>query len=128
MKVLEVLGFLTPPQWASLVAVVVALPAATYYPFMFARVRFWESDIGKSMFLKGLSLASIIWLAFWSVFAYAYQWTWFEWLQAAANWLLVVAVWFQVIVMRRVQKSSEFASKLDARERHPSNQQGRHAR
>lgn len=128
MKVLEVLGLLTTAEVISLIGVVVALPAATYYPFMFARVRFWESDIGKSMFLKGVALASIIWLAFWSVFAFAYQWTWFLWLQTAANWILVIAVWFQVIVMRRVQRSSEFASKLDARERHPSNQPPRHSR
>lgn len=125
MSITEVLGLLTPPEVVSLAAVVVALPAATYYPIMFARTRFWESDIGKSMFLKGVALASIIWLGFWSIFAFAYQWEWFLWIQTVANIVLVVAVWYQVVVLRRVQKSGELADRLARardRKRHPSNQ------
>lgn len=106
----EALGW---SQRISLFMVVIGLPAAVYYPWMFSRIRFWESDIGKSMFMKGVAMASIFITGLFSVIAFMYHWHgWFQWIRAAVNALLVVAVWYQVVVMRRVQRSGMAKERL----------------
>jgi hypothetical protein len=96
----------------SLIVILCGLPPATYYPFMFARIKFWKSDIGKSMLTKGLALASVFWVGIMSLPGEVYGWTWYPWLQFATNCLLVVAVWYQVVVMRRVQKSGQLHHRM----------------
>lgn len=93
-------------QMVALAAVLFGLPAATYYPFMFSRIRWWKSDIGKSMLMKGISLALMFWIALLSVPAALCQWSWFAWVQAGVDWFIAVAVWVQVLVMRRVQRDA----------------------
>lgn len=109
---------LSAAVWVSLVAIVVGIPAATYYPFMFGRVQWYKTDIGKSMFTKGIALASIFWVAIGSVGAAAWDWDWYPWVRTVSNCFLVVAVWYQVIVMRRVQRSGMLAEKLSNRPPH----------
>ena len=109
---MNALASLTTAQWLSVVALIVGLPAATYYPFMFLRIRFWESDIGQSMFLKGFALALVMWVGFGSIFALIFAWEWFQWVRTFSNWILVVAVWVQVLVMRKVQKSGELHERM----------------
>lgn len=99
-------------DWLSIAAFLAGLPAATYYPTMFARVRWYESDIGKAMFTKGMALASVFWVAIGSVVAAMLVWGWFEWVELASYWLLVFAVWYQVIVMRRVQRSGSLQTRI----------------
>lgn len=103
-------------QWLSVVAVFVGIPAATYYPFMFARIKFWKSGIGKSMFVKGIALMLVFWTALSSIPAYILHWTWFDWWSAFVNWFLVLAVWAQIIVMRGVQKSGELRARMGTEE------------
>ena len=100
------------PQWFSLIAVLVGIPAATYYPFMFVRVKFWKSSIGKSMLTKGTALALIFWTALLSIPAYIYGWPWFAWWSVFVNYVLVGAVWYQILVMRKVQKSGELHERI----------------
>ena len=96
----------------SLIAVVIGIPAATYYPFMFLRIKWFESDIGKSMMTKGLALAAVFWVAILSVPAWHYHWAWFEWVKASVNIFLAIAVWIQVLVMRNVQRSGELEHRM----------------
>lgn len=107
---------LTVVDWLGISAFLVGLPAASYYPLMFARVQWWESDIGKSMFMKGMALASVFWIAIGSIVAAILDWSWYEWVKLVSYWFLVIAVWYQVVVMRRVQKSGSLNTRLARQE------------